>query len=162
MQLCNLIWRALRTLYRVGLSIPALKANEFHKRGARCYFGVMLTRQQCCWAKLILWLTDKPRLLLFCFSVLFHMFEAPKQSQNNKKLFCFGFVLDLLWICFALFCFTVVAALLFMTQYSTLPNALFVLAVSVEYSLLLICIHVNTTLQLPFVRVQQSISAVFA
>jgi len=41
-------------------------------------------------------LTDKPRLLLFCFSVLFHMYEALKQTQNKK--FCF--VLGLFWICF--------------------------------------------------------------
>jgi len=53
----------------------------------------MLTIQQCCWAKLILWLTDKPRLLLFCFSVLFHMYEALKQTQNKTILFRFGFVL---------------------------------------------------------------------
>jgi len=40
-------------------------------------------------------LTDKPRLLLFCFSVLFHMYEALKQTQNKKIVLfwvCFGFV----------------------------------------------------------------------
>jgi len=62
------------------------------------FYYVILTRQQCCSAKLILWLTDKPRLLLFCFSVLFHMYEALKQTQNKK--FCF--VLGLFWICFGL------------------------------------------------------------
>ena len=57
-------------------------------------YYVMLTRQQCCWAKVILWLTDKPHLLLFCFSVLFHMYGALKQTQNKK--FCF--VLELFCI----------------------------------------------------------------
>jgi len=65
-------------------------------------YYVMLTRQQCWTAKLIFWLTDKPRLLLFCFSVLFHMYEALKQTQNKK--ICF--VLGLFWIFFAMFCFS--------------------------------------------------------
>ena len=30
-----------------------------------------------------LWLADKPRLLLICFSVLFHMYEALKQNWNK-------------------------------------------------------------------------------
>ena len=51
-------------------------------------------------------MTVKRRLLLFCFSVLFHMYDALKQTQNKLFWFCFGFVLDLFWNCFALFCFS--------------------------------------------------------
>jgi len=86
------------------ISTPGLKrtnkCDSFYKRGASSAMtaydvGLMLTKQQCCWAKLILWLTDKPRLLLFCLRILFHMYEALKQTQNKTilivlGLFCFS------------------------------------------------------------------------
>ena len=68
-------------------------------------------------ASLNCWLADKPRLLLFCFSVLFHMYEALKQTQNKMFWACFAFVLDLFWNCFALFCFSCKSCL----RYKTIP-----------------------------------------
>jgi len=35
------------------------------------------------------WLADKPRLLLICFSVLFHTYEALKRNRNVKSQFYF-------------------------------------------------------------------------
>jgi len=54
----------------------------------------MLTRQQCCWAKLILWLTDKPPYFCFVSALCF----TCTKCWNKPKTILF-------WACFA-FCFS--------------------------------------------------------
>ena len=102
MQLCKLIWPDLRTLCRVHTSIPALKTNELLSTWCVDVNNCIMPyswRDSSVAERSKLWLTDKPRLLLFCFSVLFHMYEALQQTQNKLFWFCFGFVLEL-------FCFS--------------------------------------------------------
>ena len=71
-----------------------------HKCGAsllkmQSAYYVMLTRQQCCWAKSILWLTDNLSHACFCFVSAFFVSHVRSVETNpkQKKLFCSGFVL---------------------------------------------------------------------
>ena len=77
--------------------------NVIHKRGASIPLiacNVMLTRQQCCWAKLILWLTDKPRLLFVLVQRCVSHVRSAETNPKQKILFCFGVCFGFVLRCF--------------------------------------------------------------